>query len=278
MTINQSRFSYDQPAESNRSLSQPLKCDTSPRRRTANCPKCTQQISLSNIERHTNACISSNFRPTKERAAKNLPAVASYVEHVLPTVDGMWICDQCSKSFQTRKGLAHHFWQRHTNEVHEPRIRRSNQFISGRQQSHSADTRKKLSQTSRANPAGVAVDPSLRSYAGRSKHYNVFDSFGNAVVLQSSWEYLLMIDLNANGILWRRPDPFWLTLRSKNGRPSSYTPDFWLPEFDLYLDPKSREQEEQSFRIAHWLNQYNKKLLIIRKKSQLTWAFVKDNL
>jgi hypothetical protein len=180
--------------------------------------------------------------------------------------------------FKTQKGLAHHYWQRHASLPNETKKRNSNQFLSGKQTQHRLETRAKLSDINCSNPVGIAINPSLRSYAGRSKHYEVVDSFGNPVILQSSWEYEMMNQFNQCSIRWRRGMTFWLSMKAKTGRPCSYTPDFWLPDYDVYVDPKARENAEQAVRIECWLKQYNKKLLIIRNKVDLTWAYVHSQI
>jgi hypothetical protein len=87
-----------------------------------------------------------------------------------------------------------------------------------------------------------------------------------------------MQNLNRNNISWKRGMTFWLTLKAKTGRSCSYTPDFWLPDYDIYLDPKARENKEQTVRIDYWQKQYQKKLLIIKRKSELTWSFVQSQI
>lgn len=71
-----------------------------------------------------------------------------------------------------------------------------------------------------------------RENAGRSQKFRVEDSFGDEVVLQSSYELRTSIILNELGIKWVRPKHL-----KYNGR--KYFPDFYLPDLDIYLDPKN---------------------------------------
>ena len=71
-----------------------------------------------------------------------------------------------------------------------------------------------------------------RDNAGRSIKYKVIDSFGNNVTLQSSYELACAKILDSLHIKWIRPKSL-----KYNGR--RYFPDFYLPEYDLYLDPKN---------------------------------------
>lgn len=58
------------------------------------------------------------------------------------------------------------------------------------------------------------------------------------VLLESSWELAIAEWLDAHGIVWIRPKPIpWKDHTSNKTR--LYYPDFYLPNFDLYLDPKN---------------------------------------
>jgi hypothetical protein len=57
------------------------------------------------------------------------------------------------------------------------------------------------------------------------------------VVLDSSWELELAKRLDEMGVLWNRPSPLkWV---DGDGNQHNYFPDFYLPEYDVYLDPKN---------------------------------------
>lgn len=71
-----------------------------------------------------------------------------------------------------------------------------------------------------------------RERAGRSKKFKVEDSFGKLVCLQSSFEFRCSIILNSMGIRWNRPKALYYGDRR-------YFADFYLVDFDIYLDPKN---------------------------------------
>lgn len=59
----------------------------------------------------------------------------------------------------------------------------------------------------------------------------------NNVNLDSSWELALAVRLDSQKIKWERPKPIqWV---DDKGLKHNYFPDFYLPEFDVYLDPKN---------------------------------------
>ena len=57
------------------------------------------------------------------------------------------------------------------------------------------------------------------------------------ILLDSSWELALAVRLDEVNIKWIRPEPIkWKDL---NGYEHNYFPDFYLTDYDLYLDPKN---------------------------------------
>lgn len=57
------------------------------------------------------------------------------------------------------------------------------------------------------------------------------------VLLDSSWEVSIAQQLDDANIIWIRPDPIpWI---DAEGKSHLYYPDFFLPDHNLYLDPKN---------------------------------------
>lgn len=83
----------------------------------------------------------------------------------------------------------------------------------------------------------------LREKALASSHRRLVRSIreytkkdGTIVKLDSSWEEILATRLDQINVDWVRPDPIkWV---DKLGVWHHYFPDFYLPEYDVYLDPK----------------------------------------
>jgi hypothetical protein len=60
---------------------------------------------------------------------------------------------------------------------------------------------------------------------------------GDIVVMESSWEVAIAEWLDYNLIEWIRPSHLkWIDSKGKNRK---YFSDFYIPKFDLYLDPKN---------------------------------------
>ena len=91
-----------------------------------------------------------------------------------------------------------------------------------------ANTRKKMSD-------------SARKSAHRRLQRNIVEY--NGVKFDSSWEVRLAKKLDADNIKWVRPNP--LVYVDKTGLNRHYFPDFYLPDYNLYLDPKN----PQAFKV-----------------------------
>lgn len=85
------------------------------------------------------------------------------------------------------------------------------------------------------------------------------------IMLDSSWELALAVRLDDTGIKWIRPDPIPWT--DEQGITHNYFPDFYLPEYDLYLDPKNPQAiKVQTKKLERLLTQYNNIIILLTKK------------
>lgn len=103
---------------------------------------------------------------------------------------------------------------------------------------------------------------STKNRGGKSKWFKVS---GQSV--QGTWERDLAIKFNELGVNWIK-----LKLNSDvweyiiDGKVKNYTPDFYLPDYDLYLDPKGYWWGNDFKKIEEVKKQHkDKKLLIIEK-------------
>lgn len=92
----------------------------------------------------------------------------------------------------------------------------------------------------------------------KSKHRRLRKGvvFYKGVMLDSSWELALAKRLDVLGIIWLRPEPFkWV---DKMGVYHNYFADFYLPDYDIYLDPKNPYAlKVQKEKLDLLLEQYN---------------------
>lgn len=96
----------------------------------------------------------------------------------------------------------------------------------------------------------------IREKALASKHRRLKKGtvMYKGVLLDSSWELALAQRLDELNVKWIRPEP--IQWQDENGTSHHYFPDFYLPEFDLFIDPKNP---------AAYTNQI-KKIEILRKQ------------
>ena len=94
----------------------------------------------------------------------------------------------------------------------------------------------------------------------------------NGVLLESSYELLLAKELDKNNIKWIRPKRLkWI---DETGKQRHYTPDFYLTEFDIYLDPKNDYLIKiDSVKVRLCAIQNNVKIYVLNK-SQLSWDYI----
>lgn len=103
----------------------------------------------------------------------------------------------------------------------------------------------------------------------------------NGKSLDSSYELIVAKSLDENNVLWERCDRF--EYHRPDGTLSHYTPDFYLPEYNVYLDPKndyiiSRINEKSGLSDIEKIeiaSSENNIRVIILDKYNLTWDKIK---
>ena len=89
----------------------------------------------------------------------------------------------------------------------------------------------------------------------------------NGIMLDSTWELLLAKKLDAENIIWVRPGPIdWV---DTDGLTHHYFPDFYLPEHDLYLDPKNPKAYEVQYKKIEQLKTQLTNLVILCSISEI---------
>lgn len=125
-------------------------------------------------------------------------------------------------------------------------------------------SREKRSEVAKSNGFG-----GYRSNAGRSQKFQVTDSFGNKVTLQSSYELACSKILDSLSINWIRPKSL-----KYNGK--RYFPDFYLPDYDLYLDPKNDYLALKDAQKIDCVQQQNNVKVYILTKEMLNEEYIQN--
>lgn len=106
--------------------------------------------------------------------------------------------------------------------------------------------------------------------------------FVNGIAVDSSYEKIVAESLTENNIEWKRCDRFKY-IDNKN-KLHYYTPDFYLPKYDVYLDPKNDYLINNinpilKFRDTDkikWVMEQNNIKIIILDKDHLTYEKIVD--
>lgn len=90
----------------------------------------------------------------------------------------------------------------------------------------------------------------------------------------SKWEVLVAKSLDENNVKWERPTE-GLVWTDKGNK---YYPDFYLPEYNVYLDPKNDYLRlKDSFKINQASIRNNIRVIVLTE-NQLGWKSIKDLL
>lgn len=127
---------------------------------------------------------------------------------------------------------------------------------------HSKETKEKIS-------AIMAEKMKNRYTASKREEYN-------GIKLESSWEVILAKDLDANNIKWTRPAP--LLWRDDAGQLRRYYPDFYLIDYNIYLDPKNSYVQKLDKRKFELVIEQNKIKLFMLNKHQLNWKIIESEM
>lgn len=85
---------------------------------------------------------------------------------------------------------------------------------------------------------------------------------GSIVKLDSAWEEELAKRLDDTGVEWTRPPAIkWI---DKHGIQRNYFPDFYLPDYDVFLDPKNPYAIKAQIDKIECLTEQVKNLIILK--------------
>lgn len=172
----------------------------------------------------------------------------------------MWTCGYCSKEFEFTRAVekaSHARWctsnpkyehyislnrERNATEVMNARrkeIGHLNGAVKAKIEGRTYISPLKGRKNPHSKPHSDEVKEKIRQKALSSSHRRLKKGMVKYkdIWLDSSWEYELAKRLDELEIKWERPAPLtWIDLE---GRSHHYFPDFYLVDFDMYLDPKN---------------------------------------
>ena len=191
-------------------------------------------------------------------------------------------CRICKKVYKGQKSLNSHFTQMHMGEkdtshrgkpkgskawnrgltIDDPRIAKGAETYSRRLndgeieaafkgKKHSAETRNKISLSQAGNNRG-----------GRCKWYEVGDS-----KVQGTWERDFALRLSELGIKWQKVKSFTEEYFDDQGITRRYTPDFYLEDFDTYIELKGYWWGNDKRKMEIVLSATKSKIVVIEKEA-----------
>lgn len=128
------------------------------------------------------------------------------------------------------------------------------------------NTKQKYNTTCGDNDCVIQACVGERPYQnGSRKPVKYFNKNENKeVLLESSWEVEVATKLDEHNIKWIRPK--FIKWEDSLGKTRRYFPDFYLPDYDMYLDPKN----------PYCMNKDKEKMTIIEKCVNITYGDVKN--
>ena len=187
-----------------------------------------------------------------------------------------WICRGCLKTYRIRRDLFEHqkecfsYKELLKNEAKERGKNFSKKFTGSKILSHPHTDEHKQKMRE------IAIKRHLGGWhTSKTIKYN-------GINLDSEYEYKVATELDKNNIKWERP--YYLLWEDCSGKQHRYYPDFYLPEYNIYLDPKNDyliNNKSKRFgitdveKIEKVQEQNNVKILIL-DKDNLTWQCIKE--
>lgn len=259
------------------------------------CDKCNEQISVSNFDRHYIKCDNSI---SKDKVDENWlvgdnkykcphcdfisskHGIGSHI-FLLHTKEGI---EFQTKKYSNKEMKSKMGWARGLTKETDERVKRAAEeqkrlFAEGvtvnywEGKSLSAEHKEKLS----IAQAKVLEEQNISNRFQDIKYYKEKNINGEEFSLRGTYELKMALWLNENKILWVRK----IYLKYIKGEDNkTYTPDFYLPEYDIYIETKGyySEKDQDKMKLVLEQNQVNLKMVFtedIKKIDNGTFKFSK---
>ena len=246
------------------------------------CEDCNRTISISNFNNHK--CDKKQYLFSISDDCK--------------ISDNEWKCSECDKIYKTKQALASHYHYGHTEKGKTDREKltalfetgvcawskgltkddpRVNQYTETRKKNYQAGLVKNyfndLKELSKEEQKEIKS-----TWKKRHKTIDYTLKSGEVVQLESNYEIWVATSLEHNNIRWVRPKSF--TWFDDNGKAHQYTADFYLLDYDVYLDPKNDfliEKEMTKIKIERTCR-FNNIRVIVLNLQELSWVHIKRKI
>lgn len=231
------------------------------------CKLCDRLISTNNITKHEKSC-----------------AGKITLKYELCDTD-KFKCLYCDKIFKSENGVGVHYWRSHTDEGKSFRpgvghigwnkglTKETSDILKSsglkiREAWKSGKLVWKLTDAGREKLSNLAKTRHLGGYKQKKWKNIRYEKDGEIIYLDSKYELLVARELDENLIKWIRPK----SLKYKiHGKEKQYFADFYLPEYDVYLDPKNEYLIKKDTEKIRLVMKHNKVKVLIIDKNHLSW-------
>lgn len=249
------------------------------------CPICKRKITKINITKHLN---SHTTHPKYQESLKH----RQKLDH-----DDL-VCKYCGKECKNKNSLIQHevrcrnnpnrikvaigfnnkgrkAWNKGLTKETDERLAKAGAAIS---KTKKGCTGHPQSEETKQLLHKIAIHNGLGGFNMRNKGIDY-----KGIKLDSSYEVEVAKSLDANNIKWKRCKRFPYVVE---GKLHYYTPDFYLPEYNVYLEPKNdfllnninpRLRFTDIYKVEQVMLQNNIKVIILNK-DQLTWDYIKQQI
>lgn len=223
------------------------------------CPKCNRLITANNFNLH--------FNSDHSISQKKHIRIDSYQKN------GRYLCPYCEMEF-TKNGLGTHIWRKHLGQKVNNRVVNNGHFKKGLVPWNNGLTKQTDSRI-KSTIHTVKTKEKLSSWRSKIleekgsggfkdiKWYKIQNCLCQEFIVRGTWELNTAIFLNDNKILWIRK--IYLKYRDSTGLSRIYCPDFYLPEYDLYLEIKGYFSKKDKEKLQYVKYQNNINLQILQK-------------
>jgi len=179
------------------------------------CALCKALISLPNFNKHTKVCGGRGTQAMKDAALKEEVATRKNV------------CSNCNKEFSTIQALNGHTQRSHTDKDKQREYGILGAGLGGNKKGefhHSDETKNNLS---------IIASKRIAKHSKYSKNIE----YKPGIILESSFEVRTAEILDLLNVEWIKVRKGYVW--NDCGKQRRYIPDFYLPNYDLFLDPKN---------------------------------------
>lgn len=162
------------------------------------------------------------------------------------------------KSALKGKSLGRPSWNKGTTKATDIRVAHSQETkkkLSKHKHKHTEETKKRLSETRLKMYA-----EGWESTCGRCKKYEYTSPIAGTIKVDGTWEIIFCKYADQEHLTWKRNKKRFPYIRD-GGKTSTYQPDFFVEEWDAYVEVKGYETDLDR---TKW-SQFPYKLIILRK-------------